>query len=337
MATIYMPVNSSSATTTQAKSAASTYGKYFYIRLYVTTSTSGSTATLTIRLQAYVNDTTTGTWSYNNCGTSSTYKNSKSIQNKWTTFNTKTATTSINPDGSYSYTFSASVTGPSGTSFASKSASISSRTQKFTDGPKGSFTITFVGNGGENIPSNQTKPYGSNITLSSVTPNRSGYEFMGWAENYADGSIYAPGSTFTRDANTSLCALWRIIPNAVPFSRRLNVSTVSDLTLASLGTITVDGVPRNLSNSKLSSNNPIRMTATVDGESKLIEVHVVKVTQEGDLYEKTYYNDSSLVYVNNSSPSQFSVDLSMQLMSATSTYVFTTEGMYLIRIGIFLQ
>ena len=38
--TLYMPVNSSSATTSQAKSAASTNGRYFYIRLYITTSIS---------------------------------------------------------------------------------------------------------------------------------------------------------------------------------------------------------------------------------------------------------------------------------------------------------
>lgn len=333
--TLYMPVNSSSATTTQAKSAASTNSKYFYIRLYITTSISGRTATLTIRLQAYVNDTTYGSWAYTNCGTSGTYTNSKSIRNTWTTFGTKTATASIADDGTYSYTFSGKVTGPSGTSFASKSATISSTAHTFTDGTKATYTITYDMNGGSPTISKQTKTYGTDITLSSTTPTRSGYSFHGWYENYRSGERYQPSATFTRNANTTLTAAWKIITTPIPVIRKASVINISDLTFTALGSAIVNGVETPFANNKLSQSNPINMHVEIESAPKIVEVHIAKVEEEGDIYERTDFSEDTLVYTDLAGSTMFALELSTNLMNDSGDVViFNEEGLYLIRIGI---
>jgi uncharacterized repeat protein (TIGR02543 family) len=70
------------------------------------------------------------------------------------------------------------------------------------------YTITYNGNGGTGVPSNQTKTYGTNITLSKTVPTRSGYRFLGWGTS-ATGSVkYAPGATYSSNANVTLYAIW---------------------------------------------------------------------------------------------------------------------------------
>ena len=74
------------------------------------------------------------------------------------------------------------------------------------------YTIKYnVGNGTGSIP-NQTKTHGINITLSTTrpTPKDSAYEFKGWSES-ANGNVqYQPGATFTKNANTTLYAIYQL-------------------------------------------------------------------------------------------------------------------------------
>lgn len=71
------------------------------------------------------------------------------------------------------------------------------------------YTISYNANGGSGAPSEQTKTYGVNLTLSSTVPTREGYDFLGWAtSSTATTATYQPGGTFTTDATTVLYAVW---------------------------------------------------------------------------------------------------------------------------------
>ena len=76
------------------------------------------------------------------------------------------------------------------------------------------YTITYNANGGSGAPSSSTKTWGTNKTLSSTTPTRTGYTFKGWATSQAranNGTVdYAAGATYTKNANLSLYAVWQV-------------------------------------------------------------------------------------------------------------------------------
>ena len=72
-----------------------------------------------------------------------------------------------------------------------------------------SYTVSYDANGGSGAPSNQTKWYNENLTLSSTQPTRDGYKFVGWATSAtATTSQYSSGSTYTGNANLTLYAVW---------------------------------------------------------------------------------------------------------------------------------
>lgn len=73
---------------------------------------------------------------------------------------------------------------------------------------KPSYTITYNANGGSNAPGRQTKVYGTNLTLSSGKPTRSGYIFKGWATTSSGAVAYQPGGTYSSNANITLYAIW---------------------------------------------------------------------------------------------------------------------------------
>ena len=72
-----------------------------------------------------------------------------------------------------------------------------------------SYTISYNANGGSGAPSNQTKYYGTALTLSSTKPSRAGYSFSKW-NTKADGSgtAYAAGASYTANAAVTLYAQW---------------------------------------------------------------------------------------------------------------------------------
>lgn len=64
-----------------------------------------------------------------------------------------------------------------------------------------------------NMPSNQTKTYGANLTLSSNVPTRAGYKFQGWATSSSSTTVaYMPGATYSSNAALTLYAIWSPIP-----------------------------------------------------------------------------------------------------------------------------
>ena len=75
--------------------------------------------------------------------------------------------------------------------------------------------ITYNANGGSGAPASQTKTYNQSITLSSVKPQRTGYEFLGWGTSSSSSSAsYQPSQTYTSNSSISLYAVWRKV--AVP-------------------------------------------------------------------------------------------------------------------------
>ncbi len=78
------------------------------------------------------------------------------------------------------------------------------------------YTVTYNANGGSGAPSSQSKDYGTNITLSSTQPTRTGYTFLGWStSSTATSASYQPRGTFTGNANTTLYAVWKANPTAL--------------------------------------------------------------------------------------------------------------------------
>ena len=70
------------------------------------------------------------------------------------------------------------------------------------------YILTYNANGGTGVPSAQSTSTGS-ITLSTVKPIRSGYDFNGWAKSSAAVKAdYQPGDTITITGNTTLYAVW---------------------------------------------------------------------------------------------------------------------------------
>ena len=73
-----------------------------------------------------------------------------------------------------------------------------------------SYTVIYNANGGSGAPPAQTKFYSIGITLSDVIPKRDGYDFLGWAKSStATVPDYAPGDSYTSNANLSLYAVWQ--------------------------------------------------------------------------------------------------------------------------------
>lgn len=79
-----------------------------------------------------------------------------------------------------------------------------------------------------NVPGSQTKTYGTDITISSTTPTRTGYTFNGW-NTKADGSgtNYAAGATYSANAGITLYAKWKA--NTYTVSYNANGTGVSNM------------------------------------------------------------------------------------------------------------
>ena len=93
-------------------------------------------------------------------------------------------------------------------SYASGTKSSSASTVGF--GAKTSYTISYNGNGGTNVPGSHTKWYNETAYLSSTIPTRDGHDFVNW-NIYAigNGPSYNPGQAYTDNSGLNLYAIWR--------------------------------------------------------------------------------------------------------------------------------
>lgn len=115
-------------------------------------------------------------------------------------------------------------------------------------GAKTSYTITYNANGGSGAPGKQTKWYGTNITLSSSKPTRTGYTFAGWATSSGGSVAYQPGATYSANASVTLYAKWTAITYTVSYNANGGSGAPSSQTKTY-------GVTLTLSNTKPSRTN----------------------------------------------------------------------------------
>lgn len=77
--------------------------------------------------------------------------------------------------------------------------------------PSARYTIKFDTNGGAPDVPTQPKPDGQPTTLTSATPTRAGYNFVGWATTKnATSAEYLPGDSYDLDGDTTLYAVWSV-------------------------------------------------------------------------------------------------------------------------------
>lgn len=80
----------------------------------------------------------------------------------------------------------------------------------FTISMKSAHFVTYDANGGSGAPSKQTKIYGTNLTLSSTKPSKSGHTFTGWnTKSDGSGTAYASGATYSTESDLKLYAQYR--------------------------------------------------------------------------------------------------------------------------------
>lgn len=106
--------------------------------------------------------------------------------------------------------------------------------------PKPTYTVSYNANGGSGAPGNQTKTWGSNLTLSSTKPTRSGYNFLGWGTSSgATSASYQPGGIYSSNSGITLYAIWQVatkITISVPeFSYEVPCSSDYKVTTSSVG------------------------------------------------------------------------------------------------------
>ena len=73
------------------------------------------------------------------------------------------------------------------------------------------YTVKYDANGGTGAPANQTKTYGTALTLSSTKPTRTNYNFKGWGTSASDTTVaYAAGANYTANSDVTLYAIWEL-------------------------------------------------------------------------------------------------------------------------------
>lgn len=93
------------------------------------------------------------------------------------------------------------------------------------------YTIAYNVNGGSGTIYSQTKTYGITLTLTTLKPTRTGYNFLGWSTNSASTTAtYTSGSSFTTNADTTLYAIWQIQTFVVSYNANGGVNTPSNQT-----------------------------------------------------------------------------------------------------------
>lgn len=91
------------------------------------------------------------------------------------------------------------------------------------------YEIKYDLNGGTGTFVKQIKNYGQNITLSDAIPTKEGYKFDGWSESStAESATYQPGATFTKDTNTTLYAVWRVITYKIKYDLNGGTGNLED-------------------------------------------------------------------------------------------------------------
>ena len=97
------------------------------------------------------------------------------------------------------------------------------------------YQVKFDANGGSGAPGAQIKTHGTNLTLSSTKPTRTGYTFLGWSTSKtATSATYVAGGTYSTNAATTLYAVWKINSYTVTYNYSENGGTSATKTSATV-------------------------------------------------------------------------------------------------------
>ena len=111
--------------------------------------------------------------------------------------------------------------------------SASTATLNITVPAKTSYTVAYNKNTTDsvsNMPSNQTKWYGTTLTLASNKPTRTGYTFKGWATSASGAVAYQPSGSYTTNAAITLYAVWQINTWTISYNANGGIGSISNQT-----------------------------------------------------------------------------------------------------------
>lgn len=138
------------------------------------------------------------------------------------------------------------------------------------------WSVSYNANGGSGAPGNQTKTYGSTLTLSSTKPTRTGYTFLGWStSSTATSATYQPGGTYTSNSGATLYAVWKLNTYTVSYNANGGSGAPASQTKTHGITLT------------LSSTKPTRPNYNFKGWSKDKNVAVATYSAGGIYTENT--------------------------------------------------
>lgn len=166
----------------------------------------GDSATKTINLSVTVPAWTSYTIKYNANGGSG----APSSQTKWkdqalTISSTKPTRTGYSFQG-WATSASGGVAYAAGASYTANAA-----VTLYAVWKANTYTVKYDANGGSGAPGNQTKTYGTALTLSSTKPTRTNYTFKGWGTSASATTVsYAAGASYTANAAITLYAVWEL-------------------------------------------------------------------------------------------------------------------------------
>ena len=166
----------------------------------------GDSATKVINLSVSVPAWTSYTVKYNANGGSG----APSSQTKW---KDQALTLSSTKPTRTGYTFKGWATSASGSVAYAAGASYTANAAVtlYAVWQANTYTVKYNANGGTGAPGNQTKTYGTALTLSSTKPTRANYTFKGWATSAsATTAAYAAGGSYTANAAVTLYAVWEL-------------------------------------------------------------------------------------------------------------------------------
>ena len=152
----------------------------------------------------------------NTTSPSTAYDSSITFNIAGSSFSSATGSYTVPAGGNWSSSYGISGTASNLTPNSSQTVAVTSSPWSNQNGSSSvttanykTYTISYNANGGSGAPGNQTKTWGTNLTLSSTIPTKSGYTFLGWAtSSSATTAQYAAGGTYTANADVLLYAVW---------------------------------------------------------------------------------------------------------------------------------
>ncbi|MDR1564393.1 MAG: InlB B-repeat-containing protein [Oscillospiraceae bacterium] len=209
---------STSTATVSEYAAGASYTQNASIILYAvwqpdTTTTTSTTTTTTPTTTTPATSTSAASTTTSTATTTSTKTTTTTTSTTTTTTTTTTkVTTTTTPTTTTTTTVTTTTTKPTTTTTTTPTTTTTTTTKPTTTTTSNSqtFTVSYNANGGMGAPANQTKLKDVPLTLSSTVPTRSTYTFLGWASSStATTAEYAPGASYTANANLTLHAVWQ--------------------------------------------------------------------------------------------------------------------------------